>query len=473
MARKASTGGGTTAADIVQMLVETSGADTVYADIHLGRARELLDPLLPVAHYRAIQGLERDIDDAVKQSKAAARAQDWQRVDSLAGHVETLRQRAQEKASMRIDPFSPGFEFLPDYRSDLAALRDSLLDTFKALAAADAPRAALYESRRAFFAAFALLSKRGEATAPAARDRAELEQLAAQAAQQGDMAQLRRYAQELMAQPATAAPAAAHSDAPAAPVDRGVYQCPLDLAVPFAADVVQRAQALGLAAVRTQPIPQAGPLLDYVNAHVWQPDLAGGDTEREGTMRTEAIVEETGFPREVSEQVKVLVGQFLRNPFVNSGGARYLPQFSAEAVLIEDFPEDPDPPATGELLSALGLPRRRGLARAELDRALHEHGAKILADRLTLDPVEFRLVCVPHDLYMRCGRERGWGQREQWTHFDGYQLLKTGRLRALVGGDVRYGGLSDLVSIGTTDERESVGARFAVIRRARQVARWR
>jgi hypothetical protein len=41
------------------------------------------------------------------------------------------------------------------------------------------------------------------------------------------------------------------------------------------------------------------------------------------------------------------------------------------------------------------------------------------------------------------------------------------------GGDARYGGLNDLVSIVPSDQRESVVARFAVIRRARQVARWR
>jgi hypothetical protein len=41
-----------------------------------------------------------------------------------------------------------------------------------------------------------------------------------------------------------------------------------------------------------------------------------------------------------------------------------------------------------------------------------------------------------------------------------------------VGGDVRYGGLADLVSISPNDEREGVMVRFAVVRRARLVARW-
>jgi len=36
----------------------------------------------------------------------------------------------------------------------------------------------------------------------------------------------------------------------------------------------------------------------------------------------------------------------------------------------------------------------------------------ILDQRLHLNPTEFRLVCVPQDLYMRLGRERGWGQEK-------------------------------------------------------------
>ncbi len=257
-------------------------------------------------------------------------------------------------------------------------------------------------------------------------------------------------------------------------VDRASYQCPQDLAVPFSADVAQRAKALGLTVARTEPLKEAVPLFDYVVARVWQPDLSGSETEQEGAMRTEAVVDEAGLPKEVSQPVKVLIGQFLRNPFINSGGARYLPLFNVEEVLLEDFAEGQEPPANSAMSAALGLAQRRGLSRLEVDDALRENGAEIVEKQLGLDPIDFRLVCIPHDLYMRFGRDRGWGQQEQqWTHFDGYQVLKNGGLRSLVGGDARHGGLSDLVSIAITDQRECVVARFAVIRRARQVARWR
>lgn len=486
MAKKRPAQESASAPKAVQLLIEVGGADTVYADLYLRRARAVLSSVLTQAEHRALQNAQREIDEALKQSKVATMSQDWRRVETLAGRVEDLRRSAQEKAALAalgakvydayavsVDPFSPGFEFLPGFDQDLAERRDALVQTLKALTAADTPLASFYESRRTFFSGLTLASKRGAAVTAAATSSAEIEQLAVQAAQQGDMAQLRRYAQELAARKAKeAAAASTTSDTPAAAASRAAYQCPVDLAVPFADEVVQRAQALGLAVARTEPLPQNAPLFDYVTTHIWQPQFSELETEQEGTMRAEAVVDEVGFPAEVSEHVKVLVGQFLRNAFINSGGARYLPLFNPEVVLIEDFPEDQEPPASGELLSALGLQRRRGLARLEIDDALLEHGADVLQESLHLDPQEFRLVCVPQELYMRVGRDRGWGQQQQWTHFDGYQVIKSGQLRALAGGDVRYGGLTDLISLGITDQRDSVVARFAVIRRARQVARW-
>ena len=52
-------------------------------------------------------------------------------------------------------------------------------------------------------------------------------------------------------------------------------------------------------------------------------------------------------------------------------------------------------------------------------------------------------------------------------------ILSGNRLRALAGGDGRFGGLNDLVSISPSDARDSVYARFAVVRRARMAGRWR
>jgi len=466
--------------EVVKTLVDVRASDTVYGDLYLRRARELLGTVLSQSQYNALRGIQAYIDAAVKRIRVATASQDWGTVESLAAQVDQLRRTAAEKATLitlaaavydtddvSIDPFSPGFELLLRSGKGLAERRDALVASLKMLARADTPRAHLYESRAAFFAGLKLASSDVAAAPSSVQD---LQQLAMQAAEQGDITQLRRYAQQLSARQAKSAPAAdLKSDTPPTMARAA---CPVDLSAPFTDEVVRRARALGLSVARAEPPPQSGVLFNYVTIHIWQPSLSDTHIANEGTIRAQALVDESGFPPELSGPLKVLVGQFLLNPFINSGGARYIPPFSAETVLVEEFPETQEAPATGELLSALGLGRRRALARREIETALLEHGAAVLQERLLLDPIEFRLVCIPLDLYIGLGRDRGWGRQQQWTHFDGFQVLKSGHLRALVGGDARYGGLSDLVSIDVADQRDSVIARFAVIRRARQVARW-
>lgn len=473
--------------EIVQALLDAAGGDTVFADVYLRRASELLGSVLPLAQHRARERVEREIAEAVRQSRTATMLQDWRRVTEIAERIETLRRGAEENAALaalaievydrpavRIDPFSPGIDALPGFDKDPVDLRDALLEKLRTLTEVDEAHAAFYESRRGYFTGLVFAPRRGAAEASAGKGRDELEQLAAQAAQRGDMAQLNRYAREILALQDKEAKAGGSKSTSAAGAT-AFYQCPVDLAAPLPDGVAERARSLGLALARTEPLPQAAPLLEYISKLVWQVDLSTGQNEHEGALRAAAVIDESGlgFPPEVSDSLKVLVVQFLRNLFINSGGARYLEPYRAEAVLIEDFPENEEPPAEGELLSALHLPHRRALARQEIDEALLQWGPAVVAERLQLDPLEFRLVCIPRDLYSRFGRDRGWGQQPQWTHFDGYQVLRSGVLRALVGGDVRYGGLADLVSIAVNDRRESVIARFAVIRRARQVVRWR
>ena len=75
--------------------------------------------------------------------------------------------------------------------------------------------------------------------------------------------------------------------------------------------------------------------------------------------------------------------------------------------------------------------------------------------------------------HFRLGEAEGWGRQPCWTHFDGY-LIRTveGRLRlqALVGGDVRYGGLYDLLGVSRDYDSDRLIARFAVVHRERMVA---
>jgi hypothetical protein len=225
--------------------------------------------------------------------------------------------------------------------------------------------------------------------------------------------------------------------------------------------------------VRCAPFAELTKVREVIYTHLDQPIPANPEMEREGVMRARAVAEKE-LPVEFDvEEPRVLAGQFIQQIFINSGGARYLPSMSAESVLLEDFPENESADAPSKLLAALGLAKRKGLSRVEIESALMRSGAEILANTLALDPVEFRLVCIPYDLYARFGRERGFGKWPHWTHFDGYQFMGGNRLRALAGGDGRFGGLVDLVSISPNDARDGVYARFAVVRRARMTLRWR
>jgi hypothetical protein len=113
------------------------------------------------------------------------------------------------------------------------------------------------------------------------------------------------------------------------------------------------------------------------------------------------------------------------------------------------------------------------LPRIVIEQALLVHGARILEHDLGLDPRVFRLVCIPSDVYLRLGEAEGWGRQPFWTHFDGYLIRTVAgqvRLQALAGGDVRYGGLYELLAVGRDYDSDHLLARFAVVQRARMVA---
>ena len=242
------------------------------------------------------------------------------------------------------------------------------------------------------------------------------------------------------------------------------------LALPFPAGVAERARKLGLAAVRLQPGEQVA---EYWGQLVTRNATIEPQFTQDGGMQLTGLPDPDGVTDVTSAQkiqLKETLSLFLIHHFVNSAGARYLPHLVAEEILVEEFPEgNPDHPDTG-LLALLGLPRRGALSRMTIEQALLERGHDIVNNELGLDPHEFRLVSIPFDIYIRLGQSQGWGEQKYWTHFDGYQVVKGGNVRALVGGDVRYGGLLDLCSISYLDERDGVSARFAVIRRQRLLA---
>jgi hypothetical protein len=238
----------------------------------------------------------------------------------------------------------------------------------------------------------------------------------------------------------------------------------VDLTQSFPEDVQARARRAGL---RPTLVERDAESAEYLQCCcVWLPTVP----ERPLSLDTKVSHGCTcghACPPGITASLKDTLDLLIVHPFINSAGERYLPRFAAESVLVEDFPEGEEPPARGELPGALGLKRRTAVSRMELDAVLLRRGPDVVQDVLGLEPRDFRLVCIPFDVYSRLAPGFGWGQRTRWTHLDGYQVWKAGRLRALVGGDVRYGGRHHLCSIGIDDEREEVVVRLAVVRRER------
>jgi hypothetical protein len=466
--------------DAVALLIEAAKTDTIYSEMYLRRARDLLSPTLDEPGYRAIGSMQKELDEVVRHTRSAVVQFDWEKAAELSAQADRMRkaidaqagiarlaQHVYEADVVAFDPFSPGKHLGTHAQAMQAGLRAKLLEALTSLEKLDTTFGAFYEQRRGYFSGLELASS-ADPTKTRSRSRADLEQLALEAAERGDMTTIESVAKELRDYKD-----GGEKNSAASSVVKGRYECPLDLERPFPTQASARARELGLVEVQAPALSELSGAVEVIYAHAWDPIPTTPELEHEGVLRTEVLAESKVPAQFVTEEYKVLAGQFIQQIFINSGGARYLPRISAETALVEDFPENETADGPSKLLAALKLPHRRGLARAEIENALMRFGAQILAEQLNLDPIEFRLICIPYDLYLRLGRERGWGQWHHWTHFDGYWVVQGNRLRALVGGDGRFGGVADLVSISRADARDGVYARFAVVRRARMVARWR
>jgi hypothetical protein len=459
----------------VRLLLDARKGDPLYGDRYAARAAECLRPQLSEETWEALRDSESSVAEARRQSQLALLHGEWARVKELAAQIGSLQKSALARREemelgqqlygspeVPIDPFSPGFG--PLFGASVEALarrRDDLVGTLDKLAASDPDWAPLYSGRRAYFAALPLTFEVGASAGPARVDPELVRQEALAALHQGDTDSVVRMAERMLAR-SKETPAARAADAPATPV---VTEARVGAALPpFPDPVVERARALGLAHERRDPDLE---VVHYLRAIAWIPSFPGEETPA-GPGRRVTVPPPPSLTSP-PEPVAMLLDQFALHPFVNSLGVRYLPALEPEWVLVEDFPEDAIPDAS-PLLAALGFDRRRALSRVAIERALRGRAAGVL-EKLGLDAGQHLLVCVPADVYVNVGARRGWGRQEYWTHFDGYQVLRDGKLRALVGGDVRFGGIYDVCSIARDDEREGVVARFAVVRRERMQSR--
>jgi hypothetical protein len=456
---------------LVSVLIQIGNVDTVYRDAYLQRAWTLMAGVFSVEDFRVIEQQTAELATLPLAIGRALEKGDWPTVKELSTRTASLRQAVEAKrrqieaargvyavTDVKLDPFSPGLRpFTRLSERSLLALRTQALEHLATLERGDAPWKDFYAGRRAALEALALATSRESATAAASMDPQEAAQ---RALKSGDMRGLAKLADTLMAAvtpkkdgPTTQRPAARSTPAREQPST--------DLLTSYSDDTVKGARRLGLATRRLESRAELASLRQYA----WNPLFSDAPGGRIGVKQ---VPLPAGTPEAFRERLEML----MIHPLVNSGGARHLPTLVAEDVLVEDFPDpkEGDETPASELLAILRLPSRRGLPRIAIEQALLAHGAEVLENQLGLDPRGFRLVCIPPDVHLRLGERESWGRQPFWTHFDGYLVMADGRLRALAGGDVRYGGLYDLLGISRDYDSDRVMARFAVVRRERMVA---
>ena len=195
-------GKGADATKAVGLLIEAANADTVYRDLYLRRARQLLSATLDESAYRAIGSTEKEIEDLMRRSRSAVLQRDWDQAANLSAQADSLRQRkaamgqlaaigkdVYDADTVAFDPFSPGKHLGPQSEANQPGVHKRLMDTLASLGKLDPSLAASYEKRRSYFSSLELASPTASQKG-AQRDRGQVERLAVEAAEKGDTATL-------------------------------------------------------------------------------------------------------------------------------------------------------------------------------------------------------------------------------------------------------------------------------------------
>jgi hypothetical protein len=477
------------AAQIVSRLDLIGSLDTLYRDIYMQRARELTETFMSNAAYTNIKNDLASLGLVERQLRTAVDRGDWAKTAELTERVRAIRGAAagREKmlelaevvydklADVPIDPFSPGFyAFYGCSAETLNEWRQRAVSTLTALERADSSKADFYARRRADFqaleigavAAAAAAEKKKEDGGSSGSSPTDLRQQALSALDSGDLSQFDDLLLKLQqASAASSSSSKEEKEESAVAVELAeAAELGDDLNYSFSEATLAAAARLGLAAGRTRSRRSFAYLLPYG----WQPSY----TKTESKKWAKEQLSHLSLPSTSGDKMRDAVELYLLNPLINSGGARYQVCLVEEDLLFEDFaePEPRTPLPRTELLDALGFENRWGLSRREIENALLHHGARIIKNQLGLDPLAFRLVAIPPDIYTHFGPERGWGQKEMWTHFDGYWVREGNELQALAGGDKRFGGAHDVMCFHPSYTNDKLLTRFAVVQRKRMMS---
>jgi len=427
---------------VLRTLVDVSSVDLLYADVYLHRAAELLAEVLSRDQYVRAGAERRELPRLAEALRRATERAEWGQVKALAAAATMDQEHVANQGAaldvadavygpriLRVGPTALGFAGLVPY-PELERERAGLAARLAWLESADPEWGRFYERRAQVYRAFRPMDA---GNAAARMDEQALRLRVLDAVARGDFAAVQKFVEcvagstDESGEPLRVVPPPSH------------HGRALATEIPSAA--VARAAPYGFVAETLAADP------------CWEGYLAGGP----------------GDPAETGSAMRESLDLLVASPFMTSGGSRYLPWFGEERLLIETFPET-QPDGGAPLLERLGLPRRRGLSRLAVEDAVRSHSIDLCVE-LGLDPLEFTLTPIPFDAYVRLAPRYHWGAQALWTHFDGYQVVAGTRLRALVGGDVRYGGVGDLCAVQRDYDAVRITTRFSILRRARFAVR--
>src|SRR5215467_5827463 len=106
---------------VVELLVRAADGDTLFRDLYLLRARELLSPLFAESRYRSAAGEREEAERCLQQARVATARRDWERVRDLSSRAAALQEGLKATQELHAlaesvygapavatDPFSPG-----------------------------------------------------------------------------------------------------------------------------------------------------------------------------------------------------------------------------------------------------------------------------------------------------------------------------------------------------------------------------
>jgi hypothetical protein len=423
----------------LRALVNLSTVDLLYADLYLDRAGVLLPGLCPKEQYRALRHDQLRLPSLTADLRHATEHGDWPRVRALAQEAAAARERlaaASQILPLADQVYGPrlvhcdattlalnGVVAQPD--TNLVRARDCILEQLRTLASQDADWASLYNSRITYFEHCQLAN--GEKVGPVV-DITQLRQQVLTAITAGDFARITRLTDSISAEPTTRT-ARLHAPRPREEQLRA-------LATVFSDATVKRAATLGLT---METLPRAVGLNEYLSCCCADRATFPNAPITETNRPVESCTCGHACPPDVRPSLRENLDFLMGHPYISSAGL-------------------------------LGLPKRRGCARIVIEDALLTNGPRVCTE-LGLDPAEFVVACIPFDAYVRLAPERGWGQQELWTHFDGYQVTRELGLWAVVGGHASYGGGDNLSSVPRDYDSDRLTVRFAILRRQRFLAR--